>query len=239
LYIFCAAVYDVLLMDLKFFYERIIKTSYTAISFDRIPDELKETAKQGEYSRAIEYPLEHIKKEFKTKKFITKQTKIVTLGSCFAQELSKWLENNGFCNMPNIWGVIYSPRSLAQIIRYIFYPKERPVNEEFWIINGQYFDPYLKAKDHSGAVKRGNSIREAASEQELYYEEGRRIFMDCDLLVFTLGLTEIWQNKLYKYAYYSIPFPHIYNPEIHEFYNMSYMDVVNYLQQIIFHHCLN
>lgn len=52
----------------------------------------------------------------------------------------------------------------------------------------------------------------------------------CD---YTLGLTELWRNKIDKHAFYAVPFPDNYNKNTHEFYSSTYNDVINNLEEII------
>ena len=103
----------------------------------RIPLSLHGIAEEGVYRRLNPYPLEAIAKEFKGSQFVTKETKIVTMGSCFAQELNKWLQDNNFTGLPSEWGVIYSPQSIRQIIQYTFDRALWKPVEPFWIWDGK------------------------------------------------------------------------------------------------------
>jgi hypothetical protein len=200
---------------------------------DRIPDSLQAIAKKGEYRRLNPYPLEAIAEEFKGSQFVTKQTKIVTMGSCFAQELKAWLHRNNFTCLPHEWGVIYSPQSIRQIIHYSLSRSSWKPVEPFWRLNGRYYNPYIKSDDHTGPQYLGETEHEAYDALEAHYKKSSALLREADLVVWTLGLTELWRNRIDRLTYFSIPYPQIYDEQIHEFYNLEYPDVVNDLRYAI------
>lgn len=199
----------------------------------RIPEPLRDLAREGEYLRVFPYPAERIVEDYKTKPFVTRDTKIVTLGSCFAQELYRWLLTNNFNCLKDEWGVIYSPKSIAQIIQYSFDSANWTPSEAMWLIDSKYYFPYLKSADHSGPKLLGSSEAEAESSLKKHFEKSELILKEADLAVWTLGLTELWRNKRDGYAYYAIPYPQMFNSDVHEFHSLSYEEVIDSLQYAI------
>lgn len=222
---------------MKFFHRFFRKNSRPAIRTPnltaRIPLSLHKIAEKGVYQRLNPYPFEAIIKDFKGEQFVTKDTRIVTMGSCFAQELKKWLEKNNFSCLPHEWGVIYSPQSIRQIIQSSLDREQWNPVEPFWKFNGAYYDPYIKSSDHTGPRYLGKNEDEAQINLESHYRRSSKLLRDADLVVWTLGLTELWRNSIDKLAYFAVPYPEVFDEQIHEFYNLTYQDVVDELRYAI------
>jgi len=199
----------------------------------RIPSSLLGMAKKGMYIRATTYPIDKMIESFKSDKFVTRESKIVTMGSCFAQELKKWLDNKGFNCLPHQWGVVYTPQSIMQIVQYSLDPSSWNPVERFWVRDGKYYDPYRKADDHGGPMYLGQSEDEAFRSLENHYRKSAELLKEADLILFNLGLTEVFRNKEDKSVFYAIPFPDFYDENKHEFYNLTYKDVVLSLEASI------
>lgn len=149
--------------------------------------------------------------EWHPKAPIDRNTKIITVGSCFAQHISKSLKDNGFswldaepapATLPkedhakNGFGTfsfrtgnIYTAALLKQ---WIFWATGNlKQSTEYFLDNQNYFDPYRPSLTPDGYV---------SAEAMM---EARRITLDAiiksvretDLFIFTLGLTEAWKNK--------------------------------------------
>ncbi|OQW61923.1 MAG: hypothetical protein BVN28_06100 [Nitrospira sp. ST-bin4] len=196
----------------------------------RIPEPMRDLAIKGEYLRVFPYPTERVIGDYQTEPFITRSTKIVTLGSCFAQELSKWLVTHNFNCLKDEWGVIYSPKSLAQIVQYSFDSANWGPSEPMWMLDSKYYFPYLKSADHSGPRLLGASEDEARSSLREHFKRSQSAMKEADVAVWTLGLTELWRNKRDGYAYYAIPYPQIFNADVHEFHSLNYEEVIECLE---------
>lgn len=201
--------------------------------WSRIPKPVRNVAMAGEYLRLNPYPVESIVSGFRAKPFITKQTKIITMGSCFAQELNRWLRQNEYNCLEHKWGVIYSPQSIAQIVQYSFDRDSWNPDEPFWVIDGKYHDPYLKSEDHSGPTYRGDDEASAWRAQEIHFRHSGQLLRQAELVVWTLGLTELWRNQRDHAAYYAVPYPGVYDAERHEFHSLTYEDVAQKLKYAV------
>jgi len=155
------------------------------------------------------------------------------MGSCFAQELRAWLKKHGYNCLPQEWGVIYSPQSIAQIIKYSLESETWKPTETFWEYTGKFHDPYIKAKNHSGPVVHGESLEEARKAQKRHYDRSSSLLKEADAVVWTLGVTELWRNKEDHSAFFEIPSPDFFDPDLHEFYNLTYEDVLECLEYSI------
>ena len=185
----------------------------------------RNTHRPDKYPQKRELTVTEIIGTFKSEKFITINTKIGTIGSCFAQEIKRRLNNNGYKHVRDEWGVVYSPQTIRQIIQYSFEPNTWTPVEQFWIEDNNFFQPYRKANDHSGPAFLGNSTLEAQRSLGLHYERSRNLLKDIDVMIITLGLTELMRNKEDKCAFDLYPWDEVYKPEIHEFWSLTYDEV--------------
>lgn len=147
-----------------------------------------------------------------TPKFaIGKQAPIATLGSCFAQHISRAMVANGYTwlnaepappRLPHDLkqrfqydifsarvGNIYTVASLRQWVRWAF--GLATPSREVWVEDGRFYDPFRPSVEPNGF----------ASEEEVFATRARTIaalrtmFETCGVFIFTLGLTEGWLNE--------------------------------------------
>ncbi|MBT5379723.1 MAG: GSCFA domain-containing protein [Opitutae bacterium] len=150
---------------------------------------------------------------------INKKTKIVSMGSCFAREVKKWLLCNEFnyllgenekCPWVSstvfkgdrgmkpyqhasvAWERVYNTFSFRQIIEYSF--QDTRIDERILEVkcrghgDRSFFSDLLRTRilypDHSTAV----------SDIEDHAKSSRQVLCEAEVLILTLGLTEIWQS---------------------------------------------
>lgn len=217
----------------KYLSSKVFKQKTGVIDAGRIPNPLKKPVEEGKYVREHPYPLEKIIQDFQGGSFVTKNTKTIVMGSCFSQEVSQWLDANGYNCLEHVWGVVYTPQSIAQIIQYSFETHKWHPEEPFWEIDNKYFFPYLKADDHKSPKYLGNDQASALERLENHYKKSAQLLMDAELVFWNIGLTELWRNKLDHLSYYAFPYPEVFDEDRHEFYNLTYDDVINSLEYAI------
>lgn len=122
---------------------------------------------------------------------ITKNSKILTMGSCFAIEVRRYLQNKGYnmlLTMDNgsIWYNTYTIRYEFDKIDHEF-TQDRP--SDFWRINeNRWQDPYRRAvfsNSYDGILKETRNIDKIM----------RNGIKNADVIIITLGLTEVWYQK--------------------------------------------
>lgn len=139
------------------------------------------------------------------------RTRIVTAGSCFAQHFSKalvarrwhWLDfepgpsgltpehrkDYHYGTFSFRTGNIYTPRMLLQWLTWALAGVEPP--GEVWEKDGRYYDPFRPGVEPGGFV----------SPEELYASRRDTLaaiaaaVKGANVFVFTMGLTEAWQNR--------------------------------------------
>jgi hypothetical protein len=134
--------------------------------------------------------------------------KIATIGSCFAQHLSRFLERSGMgywvaeqapSSMPEDearrrnygvfsarYGNVYTVRQAVQLLDRAF-GAFRP-HETAWTRGESLVDPFRPRVEPDGFRDIDSLSRDCAA----HLEAVRRVFTEADVLVFTLGLTEAW-----------------------------------------------
>lgn len=181
--------------------------------------------------------------------------KIVTAGSCFAQHFAaalrankyRWLDaepgprnasklatdavhrkyNYGIFSFRT--GNIYTPNMLLQWVKWAYGLDE--VYERYWEDDGRYYDPFRPAIEPNGF----ESVEELENARAYTLQAIRSAFEQANFFVFTLGLTEAWQNKSTKEEYASCPGVHAgqYDESQHEFVNHSFEETRDTLREAL------
>ncbi|QYK40883.1 MAG: GSCFA domain-containing protein [Paracoccaceae bacterium] len=144
---------------------------------------------------------------------ISRSDKVVTAGSCFAQHLAHGLVKSGFNHFVTEkahpmfpesiatafnygafsarYGNVYTTRQFHQLLLRA-YGEFQPV-EAFWPRPGsqtRVVDPFRPQIQPDGFV----SAEELAADRVQHFAAIRRAVEECDVMVFTLGLTECWED---------------------------------------------
>jgi hypothetical protein len=171
---------------------------------------------------------------------ITKNTKIATYGSCFAQHIGKALKENGFnwidAEQPpkgvdeglarnfnyGIFtartGNIYTASLLRQWVNWSLGIEVTPA--EIWESENRFFDPFRPNIEVDGF----SSHEELVASRNQAINSFKSSLVKSDIFVFTLGLTECWRKRLGGYEYPMCPgtVGGEFNPNEHEFINAGF-----------------
>jgi hypothetical protein len=137
---------------------------------------------------------------------IGREDRVATAGSCFAQHIARTLRDSGFGyflteDAPALpfsgadnygtfsarFGNIYTVRQLLQLYQRA-YGLYEPADTAWPRSDGRYVDPFRPRIVSDGFA----SVDEVLREREVHFEAVRRMFEECDVFIFTLGLTEAW-----------------------------------------------
>lgn len=180
---------------------------------------------------------------------IDKETKVATAGSCFAQHISKYLDSIGIKPLvtekshPIVnqfgtenqyglysarYGNIYTSRQLRQLFDRAygsFSPKDT-----YWKKDDNYFDPF-----RPGLPNGFSSLEELRMDRAQHLSAVREMFETLDVFIFTLGLTETWENSLDSGIYPSCPgaIAGEFDPRIHKFKNLSVDEIIEDMKYFI------
>lgn len=147
-----------------------------------------------------------------TKKWaITKDEKIATAGSCFAQHIGRRLHSNGFSildaepapkNLPENrhmdygysiysgrYGNIYTVRQMLQLAKEAF--GVIPMSEQVWAKGDRFVDALRPTIEPQGLPDPETVIK----HRKYHLAKVRQLLTEMDLFIFTMGLTETWIDR--------------------------------------------
>lgn len=169
--------------------------------------------------------------------FIGRQTKITSMGSCFARNIAIYLlsgqynylvTENPFQEASAHWDQVFNTSCMRQIFEYTFNDDWHPL-VRWWPKGEMVQDPF----------RRNILYNKETPEQcfELHRKKSYEALSEAEVIILTLGLIETWRDKRDKMTYYRVPSPNNYDPNIHEFYVQNIQDCQNDLNEI--HRLLN
>ena len=175
---------------------------------------------------------------------ISQDDRVATAGSCFAQHIARRLVAFGlnyfvteagnhlppaersasnFGVFSARFGNIYTTKQLLQLFEECF--EGRRSAESAWRrADGRWIDP-LRAQAHPDGFE---SQEEVDSDRLRHLRAVETMFAQCDVFVFTLGLTEAWRSKVDGTVFSGAPGVGggRYDPERHEFVNFGVEQVL-------------
>lgn len=195
-----------------------------------------------EYPMAKEYPQEinlgWFKEQYKDhRKIINKKyTNIVSMGSCFANEIAGYFIDKNYnypiyekseANFNCDWNLVFTPLNINMIGLYSFHTDYYiPYSERWWPTDfpDKVRDPYRRNVIYNKET--------ATLEFEQHRNNSRIALSNCNVLILTLGLIEYWRTVNNYYAFYRVPPKKIFdeNPNKYEF---AILDSVSYCTILI------
>lgn len=182
---------------------------------------------------------------------LTREHRVVTAGSCFAQHIGRYLKREGFNYLvterghPLLndetraafgygffsarYGNIYTTRQLLQLFRRA-YGTFTP-SDDVWERGAIFADPFRPNIQPGGFPTR----QELEADREQHLAAVREAFEQLDVFVFTLGLTECWAARKDGAVFPLAPgvaggtFDH----KAYEFTNLTVDDVTSELREFI------
>jgi len=177
---------------------------------------------------------------------ISREDKVATGGSCFAQEIAQQLQKSGFhyylAEQPPAgmsaqeaerrnysmyscrYGNIYTTAQFRQLLDRA-YGRFKP-ELDFWVRpeDGRFVDPFRPRIEPDGFA----SAEEMRAERERHFAAVRHMVETMDVFVFTFGHTETWRHK--KDGAILQLAPGVaggeWDPDVYEFYNMTVSEVI-------------
>lgn len=175
---------------------------------------------------------------------IGREERVATAGSCFAQHLARRLSTagfhyfvpesgdgldsagraaSGFGVFSARYGNVYTTRQLLQLFDEAF--GHRPKSEPPWQReDGRWVDPFRPRVEARGFADAGA----VAADRERHLGFVRQVFLEADVFVFTLGLTECWVSRASGDVLPLAPgvAGGTYDPSLHAFVNFPVGDVL-------------
>lgn len=181
---------------------------------------------------------------------ITRETKIMTAGSCFAQHVHRalvardWavidmetpkgpipreaLNRFGYGMYSARYGNIYTPRQMLQLLNEAL--GEFAPAEPVWARGDRYVDA-LRPNVEPKGLERPEHVRQA---RRMHLRRVIRAIKEAEVFVFTLGLTEVWRHRDSGTVYPTAPgtLAGSYDPATYEFHNFTLPEVREDLEQL-------
>ena len=154
---------------------------------------------------------------------LTCEHRIACAGSCFAQHISTQLRSRnyqvidkeplppgltkenglrfGYGTFSARFANIYVTRQLLQLAEEALLNKRRTPDEIVWETNGRFFDALRPSVEPAGF----STVDEVLFHRGVHIEKVREMFLEMDVFIFTLGLTECWENSRTGLVYPTCP----------------------------------
>lgn len=182
---------------------------------------------------------------------IGRDARVATAGSCFAQHISRAIskagfnylvaesasgpqdESGGYGVFSARYGNVYTTIQLLQLFEEAFGTRKSDIAP--WLRpDGRYVDPLRQQAEPRGFAS-ADAVKE---DRQKHIAAVRRMFLEADVFVFTLGLTEAWRLREDGTVLSAAPgvVGGRFDPELHEFVNFSVDDtsgaLIAFLEQL-------
>jgi hypothetical protein len=179
------------------------------------------------------------------KRFVLEpSTRIAAAGSCFAQHIGRQLKRRGFNFLdlepppPSLpaarraefgyelfsarYGNIYTPRQLLLLVREAF--AEFSPRERLWSDGGRHWDPFRPSVEPGGFASPEEVF---ALRRFVHLPAVRELLQQCEVFVFTLGLTEAWISRRDGAVFPACPgtVAGRFDPQLHAFHNFGFEEI--------------
>ncbi|WP_158964863.1 GSCFA domain-containing protein [Chachezhania sediminis] len=175
---------------------------------------------------------------------LTRGMRVATAGSCFAQNVRPWLEATtlkvldaepapakmdpgvarrfGYGLFSARYGNIYTARQLRQLLADCM--EDRVGSDAVWERSGRWFDALRPGVEPEGLA----SVEEVLLHRRDHLRRVLNLFASMDLFIFTLGLTEAWEDTETGRIYPSAPgvIAGQFDPDCHRFVNFGLSDTL-------------
>lgn len=176
---------------------------------------------------------------------ISPTDRIATAGSCFAQHISRYMNTSGYAVMnlePSPGGL---PQAVAQRFGYAMYSARygniytlvqllqllrevsgtlvpAPEDIAWQRPDGRYIDAFRPNVEPEGL----ESVEEVLHHRAYHLARVKKLFLEMDVFIFTMGLTETWEVMRNGLCYPSAPgvFAGTYDASAHRFRNLGFSD---------------
>lgn len=181
---------------------------------------------------------------------ITSVDRVATMGSCFAQHISRHLQQSGFNYLVTEqapegsgrdearrlnygvfsarYGNVYTVRQALQLVERAYGSSSA---EEGWNSGGRVVDPYRPQIEPDGFA----STAEMLKSRETHLGAVREMLEQATVLVFTLGLTEAWRSRETGAVFPTAPgvAGGAYDPNAFEPVNFTVQEVIGDLRSLV------
>lgn len=122
---------------------------------------------------------------------LTRDSRVMTIGSCFSDNMAAHLRDAGFCMMSNPFGTLYNPESIASAIERL--DSGRPFTESDCAEMGAGAGLVCSFEHHTSFA--GKTPGEFLDHANSSLERSRSFWKDCDRVIVTYGTARVWRRN--------------------------------------------
>lgn len=155
---------------------------------------------------------------------IRQDTRIATVGSCFARELARAMDRFGLRGAMHPAGMFYNSRSIRQEFEFIFEGTE--LAETHWRVGNGFVHPF---KDYRKVFETEQQMNAWSEDLD---RKSKELFLEAEVIVITLGMAEVWRHPRARYVYRRLPHPDIFEELGPVFERLTVSEIVDDLSRI-------
>ncbi len=129
------------------------------------------------------------------------ETRVATIGSCFAAELAEMMDTVGIRGAMHPGGLFYSTTTIRQELERLVGGWQERGGEPCWAIDKGLIDPF---RDYDTAYPDEDALVAARVTADTAADE---VFRGAGVVVVTLGLIETWRSPVTDNTFRQIPHP--------------------------------
>jgi hypothetical protein len=154
------------------------------------------------------------------------ETRVATIGSCFAAELASMMDVVGIRGAMHPGGLFYSTNTIRQELERIAGGWPERAAEPAWPVNDGLVDPY---RDYDTIYPDQAALDAARAQADGAADE---VFRGAGVVVVTLGLIETWRSPTTGDTYRQIPHPAVFDSLRPAFHRLSVTEMLDDLERI-------
>ena len=159
-------------------------------------------------------------------RLVTPETRVATIGSCFAAELAEMMDVVGIRGAMHPGGLFYSTATIRQELERLTGGWPERATEPLWTVSGGLIDPfrdYDTIYPDEAALLAARAARDAAADD---------VFRGAGVVVVTLGLIETWRSRATGSTFRQIPHPDAFASLAPAFHRLTVAEMLEDLERI-------
>lgn len=154
------------------------------------------------------------------------ETRVATIGSCFAAELAGMMDAVGIDGAMHPGGLFYSTATIRQELERLTGGWPERDAEPSWRVDAGVIDPF---RDYDTAYADEAALVESRSAADAAADE---VFRGAGVVVVTLGLIETWRSHTTGNTFRQIPHPAVFESLVPTFHRLTVAEMVDDLERI-------
>jgi GSCFA family len=154
------------------------------------------------------------------------ETRVATIGSCFASELAGMMDSVGIRGAMHPAGLFYTTATIRQELERLTGGWPERAAEPTWVVPTGVIDPfrdYDTIYADEAALAASRATADAAADE---------VFQGAGVIVVTLGLIEAWRSPATGNTYRQIPHPAVFDRLAPIFHRLTVAEMVDDLERI-------